>query len=144
MALDGRNLCHLNHVHPSQHRAYATGSLFWCITRTQEKGKANLVQQSCEVAMPKITVRVPGSGTQHTTKLAAADVPQVHVLTNLALVKKHTRLVALDDMVVVKAREADNTLEAQKRKGEGKEAKGTKGKQPTDDTRGPAKKPRTG
>ena len=49
MALDGRNLGHLSHVHPSQHRAYATGSLFWCITRTQEKSKANLVQQRCEV-----------------------------------------------------------------------------------------------
>ena len=113
MALDGRNLGHLSHVHPSQHRAYATGSLFWCITRTQEKGKANLVQQSCEVAMPKITVRVPGSGT-HTTKLAATDVPQVHVLTNLALVKKHTRLVALDDTVVAKARTTEKEEEARK------------------------------
>ena len=122
MALDGRNLGHLSHVHPSQHRAYATGSLFWCITRTQEKSKANLVQQSCEVAMPKISVRVPVSGTVHTTKLAATDVPQVHVLTNLALVKKHTRLVALDDTVVAKARTTEKEEEARKAK-EANEAK---------------------
>ena len=60
LALDGRNQGHLSHVHPSQHRAYATGSLFWCITRTQEKSEANLMQQPCEVSMPKVTVKVPG------------------------------------------------------------------------------------
>ena len=33
-------------------------------------------------------------------------MPQAHELTNMALVKKGTRLVALDDTVVSKAREA--------------------------------------
>ena len=141
LALDGRNQGHLSHEHPSQHRAYATGSLFWCITRTQEKPQANLVQQPCEVSMPKVTVKVPGLILSHTS-LAVAEVPQVNVLTNLAQVKKHTRLVALDDMVVAKAREAEKTREAQKRKDEEK-AKEKKDKQPTDETRGPAKKPRT-
>ena len=59
------------------------------------------------------------------------------MLTNLALDKKHTRLVAMDDMVVAKAREADNTLEAQKRKGEAE-------KRPQDAKQIPANKPRTG
>ena len=60
LALDGRNQGHLSHMHPSRHRAYATGSLFWFITRTQEKNQANLVQQVCEVSMPNVTVHVPG------------------------------------------------------------------------------------
>ena len=55
----------------------------------------------------------PGLGTKH-TKLAATDVPQVHVLTNPALVKKHTRLVALDDTVVAKARTTEKEEEARK------------------------------
>ena len=143
LALDGRNQGHLSHVHPSQHRAYATGSLFWCITRTQDKSKANLVQQACEVSMPKVTVNVPGVALSH-TKLTAAEVPQVNVLTNVSLVKKHTRLVAMDDVVVAKAREAEKALEAQKRKDEETKAKEKKDKQHTDDTRGPAKKQRTG
>ena len=134
LALDGRNQGHLSHVHPSQHRAYATGSLFWCITRTQDKSEANLLQQPCEVSMPKVTVKVPGLAKVDTT-LGAAQVPQVNVLTNLALVKQHTRLVALDDLVVAKAREAEKTLEAQKRKDEEKAKE--------NDTPGPAKKPRT-
>ena len=134
LALDGRNQGHLSHMHPSQHRAYATGSLFWCITRSQAKNQANLVQQVCEVSMPKVTVNVPGRPLSH-TKLAAADVPQVNVLTNLALVKKHTRLVAMDDLVVAKAREAEKTLEAQKRKADAD-------KRHQDQI--PANKPRTG
>ena len=56
LALDGRNQGHLNHRHPSQHRAWATGSLFWCITRTLGKPQANWVQQPCEVSMAKVTV----------------------------------------------------------------------------------------
>ena len=91
--------------------------------------------------MPKVTVNVPGVALSH-TKLTAAEVPQVNVLTNVSLVKKHTRLVAMDDVVVAKARDAEKALEAQKRKDEEK-AKEKKDKQPTDDTRGPAKKPRT-
>ena len=71
--------------------------------------------------MPEVTVKVPGLTLSHTS-LAAAEVPQVNVLTNLALVKKHTRLVALDGMVVAKAREAEKALEAQKRK-DGEKAK---------------------
>ena len=119
LALDGRNQGHLSHVQPSQHRAYATGSLFWCITRTQDKAQANLVQQACEVTIPKISVTVPGMGS-HQTKLVVTDIPQVHVLTNLSLVKKHTRLVALDDVVVARAREAEKK-EAQKRDAEQQE-----------------------
>ena len=84
--------------------------------------------------MPKVTVKVPGLATSH-TNMGAAEVPQINVLTNLALVKKHTRLVALDDMVVAKAREAEKALEVQKRKAE-EQAK-------EKSTPGPAKKPRT-
>ena len=84
--------------------------------------------------MPKVTVKVPGLETSHTS-LGVAQVPQVNVLTNLALVKQHTRLVALDDVVVAKAREAEKALEAQKRKDEEKaKEKGAPN---------PAKKPRT-
>ena len=84
--------------------------------------------------MPKVTVKVPGLATSHTS-LGVAEVPQVNVLTNLALVKQHTRLVALDDVVVAKAREAEKALEAQKRKDEEKaKEKGAPN---------PAKKPRT-
>ena len=78
------------------------------------------------------------------TKLTAAEVPQVNVLTNVSLVKKHTRLVAMDDVVVAKARETEKALEAQKRKDEETKAKEKKDKQHTDDTRGPPKKQRTG
>ena len=113
MALDGRNLGHLSHVHPSQHRAYATGSLFWCITRTQDETKANLVQKACQVTVPKVSATVPGLGTTQ-TKLAAEDVPHVQILTNLALVKAHTRLVAMGDTVVAKARETEKALEKAK------------------------------
>ena len=58
------------------------------------------------------------------------------MLANLALVKKHTRLVAMDDMVVAKAREAENTLEAQKRKADAD-------KRHQDPNQSPANKPRT-
>ena len=85
--------------------------------------------------MPNVTVNVPGLALSH-TKLTVAEVPQVNVLTNLSLVKKHTRLVALDDMVVAKAREAEKALEVKKRKGEEAKAKEKKDN--------PAKKPRTG
>ncbi len=34
LALEWRSQGHLSHVHPSQYRAYATGSMSWCITRT--------------------------------------------------------------------------------------------------------------
>ena len=58
------------------------------------------------MSLPKVTVSVPGKAAVQ-TKLAAAEMPQVHVLTNMALVEKGTRLVALDDTVVSKAREAE-------------------------------------
>ena len=122
LALDGRNQGHLSHVHPSQHRAYATGSLFWCITKTQDKSKANLTQQSCEVSLPKVRVVVPGKEVKHVS-LAANEMPQVHVLTNLALVKKHTRLVALDDVVVARAREHEKKSLAEEREKEQKRAR---------------------
>ena len=127
LALDGRNQGHLSHVHPSQHRAYATGSLYWCITKTQDKSKANLTQQPCEVSLPKVTVSVPGKQVKH-AKLLAGDLPQVHVLTNLALVKKHTRLVALDDVVVAKAREHEKKSLAEEREKEQKRAREAKAK----------------
>ena len=109
----------MSHFHPSQHRAYATGSMFWCITKTTDKSKANLIQQVCEVSLPKVTVPVPGVATKQ-TKLAAAEMPQVHELTSMALVKKGTRLVALDNAVVSKAREAEKKEEAKRRLAEQK------------------------
>ena len=84
--------------------------------------------------MPKVTVNVPGVALSH-TKLTAAEVPQVNVLTNVSLVKKHTRLVAMDDVVVAKARDAEKALEAKKAR-EAKDADPGL-------ARGPAKKPRT-
>ena len=95
------------------------------------------------MTLPKVTVTVPGVGTKQ-TKLTAADLPQVQVLTNQALVKMHTRLVALDDTVVAKAREAEKAQE--KAKAEAEKAAAAKAKEAKEEGcgEGAAKKRRMG
>ena len=84
-----------------------------------------------------------GLGTTQ-TKLAAEDVPQVQILTNLALVKAHTRLVAMDDAVVAKARETEKALEKAKVDAEKAKAQAEKEAKEERGEGGPAKKRRMG
>ena len=54
----------------------------------------------------ELKVELPGY-EKHTVKWKKDDVPGIPVLTNKAPVKKHTRLVALDDLQLHRIREED-------------------------------------
>ena len=108
LAIDGRGQGHLEP--PLNDRATgAHGNLFWAIPRTSERKLANLSLEYSQVAAAvssALQVTLPGGKTRK-AKLGAKSLPHVPILTNKKAVPELTMLLALDDPVVVKAREDD-------------------------------------
>ena len=106
LALDGRNRGHLAHAQPRLHVPGAVGSLFWCIDRTQDASLANVFLVYCHVTASEVQVHIPGVLAKQ-RKFTKDNFPQVPMLTNKHDVPGMTKLVALDDKVIVRAREED-------------------------------------
>ncbi len=106
LALDGRGKQQLWHKNLAKHIHHATGCLFWAIERTAEAQKRNLELQLCEISSPEVSVHIPGLVTSR-VKFLRATYPQVPVLFNRAFVARHTRLLALEDKMIVRASEEE-------------------------------------
>ena len=99
------------------HVPLATGSLFWAIDRTLVKGDANLFLDWCHMTN-RHAVELTVYGEKHNVNMKKGDFPGVPILVNKEIVKKYTRLVAMDDTTLVRAREEDQKAEAEKKKRE--------------------------
>ncbi len=106
LALDGRSKGQLWHQNLAKHIHNATGCLFWAIERTSEVSQANLSMDFCELSAPEVTLHVPGL-EKKSVKFSKSTFPQVPVLVNRAAVPRHTRLLALEDKMIVRAREEE-------------------------------------
>ena len=112
-ALDGRGKTHLSQADPHNHVPKTTGSLFWAIERTSTAKDANLSLAWTSVQIPEVNINVPGEKV--TRKSFGKDkFPSIPILRNTRAVPANTRLVAMNDCVVVKATDE----EAEKRKSE--------------------------
>ena len=110
-ALDGRGKTHLSQADPHNHVPKTTGSLFWAIERTSTAKDANLSLAWTSVQIPEVRIQVPGE--KATKKSFGKDkLPSIPILRNTRDVPANTRLLAMNDCVVVKATEE----EAEKRK----------------------------
>ena len=120
LAVDGRNHSHLEHAAPQEHVAGATGELFWCIQRTSDRKLCNLLLRHCSVAPANTEMRLSlGVGMEPlTAKMSLKSLPSVPILYNPKVIQAHTRLVALDDPVVNRAREEDKRAKEEKEKEE--------------------------
>ena len=109
LALDGRNRNHLCHANARCHIPNAVGNLFWAIARTQDRAIANLTLEWCSITAPGggLQITLPMGHGQHKVKLNKDDLPKVPVLINKKKVHGMTMLVALDDDVIVRAKEDD-------------------------------------
>ena len=107
VALDGRGKSHLSHPNAELHIPTATGCLFWAIGRTSDAKSANLSLEACGVSLPEVHVHVPGL-PKKTMKINQKHWPQVYILTNKKAIPKLTKLLALDDKVVSRARDEDD------------------------------------
>ena len=90
-----------------QHEAVATGSLFWAMDRTSKDEVANMSLVMCTVYIPEVKVHVPGQ-PQHTARLPKdGGMPAIPILKNPRPLKKHVRLIAMEDPVVAEVTKAD-------------------------------------
>ena len=126
LALDGRNLGHLEHADPEKHVPGASGVIFWAIQRTTERSKANLILRHCGVVPNDSRMRLSLSMGSKTIKFTGKLSPQVPVLTNPRPILEHTLLLALDDPVVSRQREADKKDKSDDKKWELEEAQDPK------------------
>ena len=97
-------------------------TLFWAITRTQDKETANLVLEYPEIEV-KATVVLPGKKRKLAVEMSEKRLQDLRppVLTNPSSVKAHVRLFALDDLNLQKIRQRETEratafAEAAKRK----------------------------
>ena len=121
VALDGRGKSHLSHANAESHTPLATGCLFWAIGRTSDAKCANMSLATCGVTIPEVHVHVPGM-PKKTVKLGQKAWPQVYILTNKKAIPKLTKLLALDDKVVARAREDDEKARKAEKDATGKAA----------------------
>ena len=110
-ALDGRGKTHLSQADPHNHVPKTTGSLFWAIERTSTAKDANLSLAWTSVQIPEVRIQVPGEKATKTS-FGKDKLPSIPILRNTRDVPANTRLLAMNDCVVVKATEE----EAEKRK----------------------------
>ena len=79
------------------------------------KGDANLFPDWCHMTNGHacdLTVY----GEKHKVKMKKSDFPGIPIPVNKEIVKKHTRLVVMDDINLVRAREEDQKVEAEKKR----------------------------
>ena len=115
LALDGRNKGHLSNADEHNHVPLGTGSLFWAINRTAVKEDANLFLEFCYMTAShgcELTV----CGDKRKVNMKKGDFPGIPILVNKNIVDKNTRLLAMDDVTLVRAREEDQKQELEKKK----------------------------
>ena len=117
LAVDGRGRGHLSHADEHKHVPLAKGSLFWVCDRTAETGNANMFLEFCFVT-GELNVAIPGF-EKAVVKWKKDAIPGIPLLMNKTIVKKHTKLVALDDPVLARIREEDLQEKKKKDSGEG-------------------------
>ena len=101
MAVDGRL-----HSRIPEAKTENSFCLFWALQRTLVKREANLVIQKAAVDIT-VKVMVPGSKRKLEDSTVDNEVT-VPVLTNPLPIEKHTRLVALEDMLLHKLRQKES------------------------------------
>ena len=120
LAIDGRSQSHLEHAVPQEHVAGATGELFWCIQRTSDRKQANLLLRHCSVGPSTGEMRLSLGAPMEplSMKMSLKSLPAVPILYSPKTIPAHTRLLALDDPVVTRAREEDKRAKEEKEKDE--------------------------
>ena len=107
LALDGRKRNRLEYPNPSKHVPGSTGNIFWVIERTDQRSLANLFLAYASLSAPGgLQVSLPFAHTEK-YKLEKDYFPKIPLLVNQKVIAKDTKLVALDDEVIVKARARD-------------------------------------
>ena len=107
LAFDGRGKNHLQHSDEKTYKQLAKGSLFWVFDRTKELSKANLVIEFAYVTSASLGLQIPGHKAKIPSSWAKDSIPGVPILVNKSVVPKHVKLVAMDDLMIHKAREED-------------------------------------
>ena len=73
------------------------GSLFFCIQRTSDKKKANLI---LTYTKPQLKMELPLPGKKKLEKSDLSDLMEIPLLSNPAVLPAHTLLVAMDDLAL--------------------------------------------
>ena len=115
LAIDGRNNAHLANADQNKYIQSYTGCLFWVIGRTSDKDAANVHLAMAHISAPEVTVNAPG--LKQKTSFSKDSFPNILFLVNRRHLPKHTKLVAMEDVVIVR-----QTDEETKRKRESDEA----------------------
>ena len=95
LAFDGRGL-----GWPSEGKHFG---VFWAVTRTVVAKDSNLELQFPPTVKVETSVRLPGSSKTVTKEAGTNQMAVPPVLVNAEAVKKHTMLVAMDDLALHKA-----------------------------------------
>ena len=114
LALDGRIHNHITHANLKQLVASATGNLFWVVQRTSNRKEANLSVEYGTLRCNDMSVTLP-SGV-HNAKLTKNSLPSVPVLVNKRVISVNTRLMALDDSIITRAKDQDKQAKEKENK----------------------------
>ena len=106
LAVDGRGNTHLQQQNKRKFLGTKTGTLFWIVERTSVGANANLQLEMTLITSPEVHIEVPGL-PKHKMAIARYNFPQVPILVNKKTIPIHTKLVAVEDKVIMRIRDQE-------------------------------------
>ena len=103
LAIDGRNNANMCNADKKNYINAASGTLFWAISRTSDRAEANLQLAMTTVSAPEVNVQIPGLAKKKHS-FTKNTFPQIPILVNKKAIPIHTKLLAMEDTVIVRHR----------------------------------------